>query len=381
VVDISSEGFASLRKNAHDSHGARPSSRRVVVRCVVLIGLFGALTLSPISSASDAVSLQKGATLHVGQSLVEGQFLESHNGQYELILTTRGQLVLRNANLATLWNTNAPNTRSAVRVVLRPSGDLVIEIGTGHVEWSTRTSSVGPTSLSLQSNGNLVLRDLAGPIWSTRTGRNSVLPEGLRSAAHARQLIIISSPSIRSTHSWLTTWQHTSTGWHQQFSVMSTRDGENGWLPAKVRHEGDGTTPEGIFTIGATMYGNDVSPGVSYKYHRLVPGDYWDENPATGSRYNTFQHSANRDCADNPFGGDTECLWLETADYPYFAVVQFNTPARGAFGSAIFLHVNFGPSEGCVSVSRSNLVKILRWLTPADHPLIVLAGPVPLPSF
>jgi L,D-peptidoglycan transpeptidase YkuD (ErfK/YbiS/YcfS/YnhG family) len=203
-------------------------------------------------------------------------------------------------------------------------------------------------------------------------------PLGLRRIDGARQLVVVRSTSSSSSYARLTTYEDTGHGWRPVFGAMAARVGADGWLPGRQRREGDGTTPEGVYAFGTTVYGNAPDPGVALRYHRLVPGDYWDENPATGRRYNTFEHSSDTDCADNPYGGATECLWLERAPYPYFAVIDFNTPARGPYGSGIFLHVTIGATEGCVSLSRADLVRVLRWLRPEDRPRIVLAGALPL---
>jgi L,D-peptidoglycan transpeptidase YkuD (ErfK/YbiS/YcfS/YnhG family) len=43
----------------------------------------------------------------------------------------------------------------------------------------------------------------------------------------------------------------------------------------------------------------------------------------------------------------------------------------GAPGSGIFLHAWMGePTEGCVALHISELLAVLRWLRPADHPVI-----------
>jgi L,D-peptidoglycan transpeptidase YkuD (ErfK/YbiS/YcfS/YnhG family) len=203
-------------------------------------------------------------------------------------------------------------------------------------------------------------------------------PGGLRRVDHARQLVLVTSSSSLSSHAVLRTFVERGDRWVPAFGPMAARIGVNGWMLASRRREGDGTTPEGLFVLGTTIYGNAPDPGVALRFHRLMPGDYWDENPATGHAYNTFVHSADTDCAHNPYGGDTECLWLETVAYRYFAVVNFNTPSRGPYGSAIFLHVTIGATTGCVSVSLPNLVRLLRWLKPKLRPTIVLAGPLPL---
>jgi L,D-peptidoglycan transpeptidase YkuD (ErfK/YbiS/YcfS/YnhG family) len=45
-------------------------------------------------------------------------------------------------------------------------------------------------------------------------------------------------------------------------------------------------------------------------------------------------------------------------------------------GGGIWVHVsNAVATEGCVTVSRADVVAILRWLDPADHPMIAM-GPL-----
>jgi L,D-peptidoglycan transpeptidase YkuD (ErfK/YbiS/YcfS/YnhG family) len=43
-------------------------------------------------------------------------------------------------------------------------------------------------------------------------------------------------------------------------------------------------------------------------------------------------------------------------------------------GGGIFLHANgTGATAGCVSLARSDLLRVLRWLDPAKAPRIVMA--------
>jgi L,D-peptidoglycan transpeptidase YkuD (ErfK/YbiS/YcfS/YnhG family) len=202
------------------------------------------------------------------------------------------------------------------------------------------------------------------------------LPMGLTDVYGAKQLIVVTSNSSRSSFATLRAFDDANGVWKQAFGPMLARVGDKGWSPARRRREGDGMTPEGIYTLGTTIYGTNKNPGVAYRFHHLVPGDYWDENPATARKYNTFQHSANTDCAHNPYWGDTECLWLEPIPYAYFAVINFNIPATGPYGSAIFFHVGtVDATAGCVSIAQKSLVRILDWLRRSDAPRMVLAGP------
>ena len=99
------------------------------------------------------------------------------------------------------------------------------------------------------------------------------------------------------------------------------------------------------------MYGTGPDPGVRFRYHRLVCGDWWDEDPVSPT-YNTFRHVA---CGTTPaFGAGSEALWRATDVYSTLAVVRYNADpvVRGA-GSAIFLHADNGlATTGCVSLPR-----------------------------
>jgi L,D-peptidoglycan transpeptidase YkuD (ErfK/YbiS/YcfS/YnhG family) len=117
------------------------------------------------------------------------------------------------------------------------------------------------------------------------------------------------------------------------------------------------------------MYGVSPNPGVAYAYHRLVCGDWWDEQP-TSPLYNHFVHVP---CGTSPpFGGGSEALWRTVPSYDYLAVIDYNRhPVVPGRGSAIFLHVSDGnATTGCVSVPVLELLRVLRALKPSLHPLI-----------
>jgi L,D-peptidoglycan transpeptidase YkuD (ErfK/YbiS/YcfS/YnhG family) len=190
--------------------------------------------------------------------------------------------------------------------------------------------------------------------------------------ADARQLVTVEAASTRTTHATLRLWRRVdATGcWDASGGPWPARVGRNG-LSAN-RHEGDGTTPLGTFAFGTTMYGVASDPGVRFRYHRLVCGDWWNED-VSSSTYNTFQHVA---CgARPPFSTKSEGLWQQPTAYVHFAVIAYNTrPVVAGRGSGIFLHAQTGgPTNGCVSLTRATLVRVLRWLDPAASPRIAIA--------
>jgi L,D-peptidoglycan transpeptidase YkuD (ErfK/YbiS/YcfS/YnhG family) len=177
------------------------------------------------------------------------------------------------------------------------------------------------------------------------------------------QRIHVTAPSVRSTTATLTV---TQCG-RRVFGPWRARVGYRG-LSAHHR-EGDGTTPLGTYAIGPVVYGLEPDPGVRLRYHRLVCGDWWDEDPRSPT-YNTFRHLP---CgAAPPFGGGSEALWRATVAYRLFAVVAYNAARVPGRGSGIFLHVDTGrATNGCVSLPEPLLRRLLRALRPGASMSIV----------
>jgi L,D-peptidoglycan transpeptidase YkuD (ErfK/YbiS/YcfS/YnhG family) len=196
---------------------------------------------------------------------------------------------------------------------------------------------------------------------STIASRLHTIPAG------TGQLIVVYSNGYGTSVASLETFEKTGGVWRSKFGVMSARIGSKGFSDS--HQEGVATTPTGVYSIGSTMYGVRANPGVRYKFHQLVTGDYWDENP-TSATYNSFVHGTDP-------GGFSEALWQTVPQYNYFAVINFNIPVKAATparGSGIFLHVmGSGATAGCVSLSQTNLLMVLEWLDPGASPRIVMA--------
>lgn len=171
------------------------------------------------------------------------------------------------------------------------------------------------------------------------------------------QRIHVIAPSARSTIATLTV----SECGRRVLGPWRAHVGHHGLSAHHV--EGDGTTPVGTFAIGPVVYGLGPDPGLRLRYHRIVCGDWWDEDPASPT-YNTFRHT--RCGRTPPFAGASEALWKPLIAYSAFAVVQYNAaPVVPGRGSAIFLHVDTGhATNGCVSLPRPLLLRALRWLRP-----------------
>lgn len=195
--------------------------------------------------------------------------------------------------------------------------------------------------------------------------------------ARARQLIVVSAPTLAPRDHRATLRGYVRSGpdarWRLRFGPWRAEIGYGGLK--RHRHEGDGSTPIGVYGLQTTLYGNRPEPGrLHLRYHHLVCGDWWDEDPYS-SLYNRLVHVA---CGTTPaFASSSEALWTEKVAYPYFAVLRFNAdPVRGgagAPGSGIFLHAWVGgATAGCVALRRARLLEVLRWLRPSRQPMVAI---------
>jgi L,D-peptidoglycan transpeptidase YkuD (ErfK/YbiS/YcfS/YnhG family) len=193
------------------------------------------------------------------------------------------------------------------------------------------------------------------------------------------QLITVEASGHAATTASVRLWRRVGSCWEAAGGAWRARIGRNGLSDHHL--EGDGTTPAGTFGLGPVVYGVAADPGVRYPYHRLVCGDWWDENAATAA-YNTFQHVP---CGATPSfarPGDFG-LWIPKRAYQHFIPIRYNTdPAVPGRGSAIFLHDDWGSAtHGCVAMDPAGLVTVLRWLRPAAKPLIVIGTKAELTHF
>lgn len=137
---------------------------------------------------------------------------------------------------------------------------------------------------------------------------------------------------------------------------------------AARKREGDGATPHGRLRLLTVLYRADRvgrPPGRSVR--RIRPDDGWCDSPADRNYNRKVQL---------PYTASAEVLLRDDGLYDYVGVLDYNLrPRVRGRGSAIFLHVARGdlkPTEGCIALSRRDLVRLLGWL--AGGGLFVVGG-------
>jgi L,D-peptidoglycan transpeptidase YkuD (ErfK/YbiS/YcfS/YnhG family) len=222
----------------------------------------------------------------------------------------------------------------------------------------------------------------AAPAAGIRTaapGCAPSLPSLLASTGMASQLVTVVAAGRRSTTGSLRLWRKSGGCWLAVDGPWTAHLGENG--VSEHKREGDKTTPAGVFSFQPTMYGIGPNPGVRYAYHRIVCGDWWVED-SRSPFYNRFHHV--RCGSKPPFRITSEDMSRSPVSYQHLAVIAYNTqPIVPGLGSGIFLHrsARGQPTLGCVSLTLPQLVTVLRWLNPANSPLIAIGTAAELRSF
>ena len=215
-------------------------------------------------------------------------------------------------------------------------------------------------------------------------------PSRLTSIDDARQVIVVTAPSWRSTTGTLRAYERDDNGkWTVVMDATPSYLGYGGLTPAATRRQGTGTTPAGTFDV-LRSFGRSPDPGTRLPYRRVDRDDAWTYNPRVPATYNLFQDA---EVSWASYGTYVEMLWSYGRQYDYVAVLDYNLPdgkvtrdARGVrrtsepantrAGGGIFLHVSKGePTAGCIAIERSRMRDLMRWLDPAADPVLVV-GPL-----
>ena len=127
------------------------------------------------------------------------------------------------------------------------------------------------------------------------------------------------------------------------------------------KREGDGGTPKGTFRPKRLWWRADrhPRPQTFLPVRAIGPGDAWCEDPA--SRHYNRPLKLEQ-------GEEGDRLTRDDHLYDFIIEIDHNTEPRIAGrGSAVFLHLartNFSPTAGCVSMTKSAMLHLLRQIGP-----------------
>lgn len=136
-----------------------------------------------------------------------------------------------------------------------------------------------------------------------------------------------------------------------------------------VKHEGDGKSPAGIFTLGPV-----------FSYHKLkhihmpfvqVDTNFYCVDDVSSDYYNTL---IRQDTAQHNFNS-FEYMRRQDSLYEYGVWVKYNSdPVKNGNGSCIFIHIwrnkNSG-TAGCTAMSKEHVVELIHWFNKKKHPVLL----------
>jgi L,D-peptidoglycan transpeptidase YkuD (ErfK/YbiS/YcfS/YnhG family) len=148
-------------------------------------------------------------------------------------------------------------------------------------------------------------------------------------------------------------------------AVIPVALGRGGILADK--REGDGGTPRGTFRPVRLWWRGDrhARPRTALPVRRIAATDAWSEDPAD-RRYNQPIRIADGEPGDR--------LMRQDHLYDFVIEIDHNTRPRVAGrGSAVFLHLaraDFGPTAGCVGMTKRAMLRLLARIGPETRIVI-----------
>jgi L,D-peptidoglycan transpeptidase YkuD (ErfK/YbiS/YcfS/YnhG family) len=212
-------------------------------------------------------------------------------------------------------------------------------------------------------------------------------PSQLHHLGDARQVIVVTASTWKTSYATVHTYRKDGSGWHEQFAPKRARLGSRGFAHFGERRQNSGETPAGTYSL-VRAFGAAPDPGTAMRYRQFDHNDWWPYDPRDPRTYNVAQNHG-RSAATVWRKSWAEHLSHFSDQYKYALVLDYNLPsglyksgkqrfathpANTAAGGGIFFHIRgTGATAGCVAVGPKAMLKIIRWLDPAAHPVIVMA--------
>jgi L,D-peptidoglycan transpeptidase YkuD (ErfK/YbiS/YcfS/YnhG family) len=202
---------------------------------------------------------------------------------------------------------------------------------------------------------------------------------------HSRQCVVVIAPNWNSKTGVLRAFERTdaNSDWNMRGTAIPVVLGKKGlaWglglVDAKIgsgprKIEGDNKAPAGIFRLGPA-FGYAPVRGASWIKLRYVPLTKETEG-IDDSRSRYYNRLVDRSKVARVDWQTSEQMLRTDNLYKWGIVVAHNPAVQPGAGSCIFLHIwknSATPTAGCTAMAEQDLAKLLRWLEPNAHPLLI----------
>lgn len=152
---------------------------------------------------------------------------------------------------------------------------------------------------------------------------------------------------------------------HLKNKIYKCALGRNGIKKRKI--EGDGSTPEGIYSLGPLYYRSDRIKKIKSSFNAIpIKKDMFWSDCSKSEYYNKLIRFRDISC---------ENLYKYNHTYDIVLVINYNTdPVIKGKGSAIFLHLakkDFPATSGCIALKKNCLFEVLEKINTTDKIKII----------
>ncbi len=187
-------------------------------------------------------------------------------------------------------------------------------------------------------------------------------------AKNIKQLVVVSNQLQNDNKVMIKTYEKVEGIWKNNQIFLGTIGGK-GFASFGNKIEGDVKTPSGFFPL-KLVFGYAHSLKIKMPYRQATSKSYWIDDP-TSKNYNQWVNG-------NAKAKSYEFLKRNDGLYEYSIVIGYNmNPIVPDKGSAIFMHVwkdENSSTLGCVSLSRTNIMQVIKWLDIQNNPYILMGN-------
>ena len=130
-------------------------------------------------------------------------------------------------------------------------------------------------------------------------------------------------------------------------------------------HEGGYASPKGLYPIGDAFYIYN-KPETALSTFEITNDTYWVDDPDSKYYNKRVEGTSDKDW------NSAEHMIDYAAAYEYGFVIDYNPDAVYNAGSAIFLHISYSSTAGCVGTDRDMVLQYLAKLDSTKNPYILI---------
>ena len=204
-------------------------------------------------------------------------------------------------------------------------------------------------------------------------------PADIKTKFNSSQLIVVTSDSWNKIEGKMNVYEYKDNRWVPVLSdipVVTGRSGmawgkglhNSGLNKGKLKKEGDGNSPAGIFYLSGLFGYEDIRAEMN---SLKVDSRTFCVDDSRSAYYNQIVRS---DTVKKDWNS-AETMRMKSDAYKYGIFVDYNVnPAVPGMGSCIFMHIWSGsssPTAGCTAMKEADILKLINFLDKKKSPLLV----------